>query len=75
MYLMQRNILGPKNIDVNEVNNAILESLFEELHMYLSAKFFGFDRRRCKCCYKSFNGFIVSDGISEHFAIQRYCKS
>jgi hypothetical protein len=37
MYLMQRNILAPKNIDIDEVNNAILESLFEELHMYLSA--------------------------------------
>ncbi len=36
MYLMQRNILAPKNIDVDEVNNAILESLSEELHMYLS---------------------------------------
>jgi hypothetical protein len=36
MYLMQRNILAPKNIDVDEVNNAILESLFEESHMYLS---------------------------------------
>jgi hypothetical protein len=34
---MQRNIMAPKNIDVNEVNNAILESLSEELHMYLSA--------------------------------------
>ncbi len=32
MYLMQRSILAPKNIDVDEVNNAILE-----LHMYLSA--------------------------------------
>jgi hypothetical protein len=29
MYLMQRNILAPKNTDVDEVNNAILESLFE----------------------------------------------
>jgi hypothetical protein len=37
MYLMQHNILAPKNIDVDEVNNAILNSLFEELHMYLSA--------------------------------------
>jgi len=37
MYLMQRNILAPKNIDVDEVNNAILESLSEESHMYLSA--------------------------------------
>ncbi len=37
MYLMQRNILAPKNIDVDEVNNAILESLSEELHTYLSA--------------------------------------
>jgi hypothetical protein len=37
MYLMQRNILAPKNIDVDEVNNAILESLFEESHTYLSA--------------------------------------
>jgi hypothetical protein len=37
MYLMQRNILAPKNTDVDEVNNAILESLSEESHMYLSA--------------------------------------
>jgi len=37
MYLMQRNILTPKSIDVDEVNNVILESLFEELHTYLSA--------------------------------------
>ncbi len=36
MYFMQRNILAPKNTDVDEVNNAILESPFEELHMYLS---------------------------------------
>jgi hypothetical protein len=35
MYLMQHNILAPKNTDVNEVNNAIL-ALFEELHTYLS---------------------------------------
>jgi hypothetical protein len=33
---MQCNILAPKNIDVDEVNNAILESLFEELHTYLN---------------------------------------
>jgi len=33
---MQRNILAPKNTDVDEVNNAILESLYEELHTYLS---------------------------------------
>jgi hypothetical protein len=37
MYLMQRNILAPKNIDVDEVNNAILESLSKKLHTYLSA--------------------------------------
>jgi ATP-dependent DNA helicase PIF1 len=37
MYLMQRNILAPKNTDVDEINNAILESLCEELHTYLSA--------------------------------------
>ncbi len=37
MYLMQRNILAPKNTDIDEVNNAILESLYEKLHMYLSA--------------------------------------
>ncbi len=36
MYFMQRNILAPKNIDVDEVNNVILESLFKELHTYLS---------------------------------------
>jgi len=37
MFLMQRIILAPKNIDVDEVNNAILELLSEESHMYLSA--------------------------------------
>ncbi len=37
MYLMQRNILAPKNTNIHEVNNAILESLFEALHTYLSA--------------------------------------
>ncbi len=36
MYLMQCNILAPKNTNVDEVNNAILESLSKELHMYLS---------------------------------------
>jgi ATP-dependent DNA helicase PIF1 len=34
---MQHNILASKNIDVDEVNNAILESLSEKLHTYLSA--------------------------------------
>ncbi len=29
MYLMQRSILAPKNTDIDEVNNAILESLSE----------------------------------------------
>jgi hypothetical protein len=28
--------MAPKNIDVDEINNAILESLFEKLHTYLS---------------------------------------
>jgi ATP-dependent DNA helicase PIF1 len=37
MYLMQRNILAPKNTNVDEVNNAILESLSEESPTYLSA--------------------------------------
>jgi len=37
IYFMQRNILAPKNTNVEEVNNAILESLFEESHTYLSA--------------------------------------
>ncbi len=36
MYLMQHNILAPKNIDIDEVNNVILESLSKELHTYLS---------------------------------------
>jgi len=36
MYLMQRSILPPKNTNVDEVNNAILESLSEESHTYLS---------------------------------------
>jgi ATP-dependent DNA helicase PIF1 len=34
---MQCNILAPKNIDVDQVNNAILESISEELHTYLNA--------------------------------------
>jgi hypothetical protein len=33
---MQRSILGPKNTNIDEVNNVILELLFEELHTYLS---------------------------------------
>ncbi len=37
MYFMQRNILAPKNTNVDEVNNAILESLSEESHTYLNA--------------------------------------
>jgi ATP-dependent DNA helicase PIF1 len=37
MYFMQRNILAPKNTDVYEINNAILESLSEKSHTYLSA--------------------------------------
>ncbi len=37
MYFMQRSILAPKNTDIDEVNNVILELLFEELHTYLSA--------------------------------------
>jgi hypothetical protein len=37
MYLMQCNILAPKNTNVDEVNNAILELLSEESHTYLNA--------------------------------------
>jgi len=37
MYFMERSILAPKNTNVDEVNNAILESLYEESHTYLSA--------------------------------------
>jgi len=37
MYLMQCNILAPKNTNVDEVNSVILESLSEKLHTYLSA--------------------------------------
>jgi hypothetical protein len=36
MYLTQRSILAPKNTDIDEVNNAILESISEELHTYLN---------------------------------------
>jgi hypothetical protein len=36
---MQRSILALKNTDVDEVNNAILESLYEELHTYLNANY------------------------------------
>ncbi len=39
MYLMQCNIMAPKNIDVDEFNNAILEFLSKELHKYLSVDF------------------------------------
>jgi len=39
IYLMQCNILAPKIADVDEVNNVILESLFEKLHMYLNIVF------------------------------------
>ncbi len=39
MYFMQRSIMAPKNSNVDEVNNAILESLSEELHTYLSVDF------------------------------------
>jgi hypothetical protein len=41
MYIMQRNILAPKNNDIDEINNVILESLFGELHTYLSADSLG----------------------------------
>jgi hypothetical protein len=37
MYLMQSSIMALKNTDVDEINNAILESLSKELHTYLSA--------------------------------------
>ncbi len=37
MYFMQRSILAPKNTKIDEVNNAILESLSKKLHTYLSA--------------------------------------
>jgi len=36
---MQRNILAYKNIDVDEINNAILELLSKKLHTYLSTNF------------------------------------
>jgi hypothetical protein len=36
MYFMQSSIWAPKNIDVDEVNNAIFELLSEKLHTYLS---------------------------------------
>jgi len=36
MYFMQCNILAPKNIGVDEINNAIFKSLSEELHTYLN---------------------------------------
>jgi hypothetical protein len=39
MYLMQCSILAPKNTNVDEINNAILESLSEESHTYLNVNF------------------------------------
>ncbi len=35
VYLMQHIIMAPKNTDVDEINNAIFESLFEEFRTYL----------------------------------------
>jgi ATP-dependent DNA helicase PIF1 len=35
MYFMQRNIMAPKNTNVDEVNNAIFESLSKELQSNL----------------------------------------
>jgi ATP-dependent DNA helicase PIF1 len=37
MYFMQHSIFAPKNINIDEVNNAILKLLSKESHMYLSA--------------------------------------
>jgi len=37
MHFMQHNIMALKNTDVDEVNNAIFELLFEELHTSLSS--------------------------------------
>ncbi len=34
VYLMQHIIMAPKNTDVDEINNAIFESLFEEFRTY-----------------------------------------
>jgi hypothetical protein len=36
---MQCSILAPKNTDFDEVNNVILELLYEKLHTYLSVNF------------------------------------
>jgi len=74
MYLMQRNILAPKNIDIDEVNNAILELLSEESHTYLNAN----------SLTPTKEGASVAAGISMdslnpveflHFTIQQYRKS
>jgi len=35
IYFMQHDIMAPKNINIDELNNAILESLSKELHTYL----------------------------------------
>jgi len=37
MYLIQCSILAPKNTNIDEINNAILDSLSEESHTYLGA--------------------------------------
>jgi hypothetical protein len=39
MYFMQRSSLAPKNTNVDEINNAILESLSKELHTYLCTNY------------------------------------
>jgi hypothetical protein len=69
MYLMQHSILAPKNINVDEVNNAILESLSEELHMYLSADFLVLIEEGGSVVIGVSMDFIVSNGIFEHFVI------
>jgi hypothetical protein len=74
MYFMQRNILAPKNINVDEVNNAIIESLSEELHTYLSTNSLTSTKEGANVATR-----VSMDSLYpvefEHFAIQRYCKS
>jgi hypothetical protein len=61
--------LAPRNIDVNEINSVILESLYKELHTYLNVDSLVLTEEGANVCCRSFNGFIISGGIFEHFAI------
>ncbi len=62
MYFMQCSIMAPKNTNVDEVNNVILESLYEKLHTYFNANSLAPTKESANACC-----CIVSGGIFEQF--------